>query len=149
MTWEEVNVPAVRGGELVTSPVRFAVGDVCVVEVSVGDDIGARGEGPDLFEALASARRQLEAYGVVVGCDGARRDVFPSAMLRQATGGRRAYVLAVARNAARPQTVDIFAPGGCCGIACFAPLVGRSLPQGWHRVANVGSTCLGWGQFWC
>ena len=110
MTWEEVNVPAVRGGRLVTSRVRFAVGDACVVEVSVGDDIDARGEGPDLFEALASARRQLEVRDVLVGCNGARRDVFPSAMLRQATGGRRAYVLAVPRTAARPPAVDIFAP---------------------------------------
>ena len=110
MTWEEVSVPAVRGGGLVTSRVRFAAGDACVVEVSVGDDIDARGEGTDLFEALVSARRQLEAHGVLVGCNGARRDVFPSAMLRQATGGRRAYVLAMPRTAARPQTVDIFAP---------------------------------------
>ena len=110
MTWEEIMVPAVRGGKLVTSRVRFVAGDVCVVEVGVGDDIDARGEGPDLFEALVVARRELEAHGVLVGCNGARRDVFPSAMLRQAAGGRRAYVLSVPRTAARPPTVDIFAP---------------------------------------
>jgi hypothetical protein len=90
--------------------VRFAVGDVCVVEVSVGDDIDSRGEGPDLFDALVSARRELEAQDVLIGCNGARRDVFPSAMLRQATRGRRAYVLTVPRTASRPSTVDIFAP---------------------------------------
>jgi hypothetical protein len=110
MTWEEVTVPAVRGGGLVVSRVRFAAGDVCVVEVRVGGDVDARGEGPDLFEALASARRELEAHDVLVACNGARRDVFPSAMLRQAAGGRRAYVLTVPRTAARPATVDIFDP---------------------------------------
>jgi hypothetical protein len=109
MTWEEVVVPAIRGDERLVSRIRFAADDVCVVEVRVGDDIGTRGEGPDLFEALLSARRGLEAHDVRVGCNGARRDVFPSAMLRQAARGRRAYVLAMPRTVARPPTVDIFA----------------------------------------
>jgi hypothetical protein len=109
MTWEEVMVPAIRGDERLTSRIRFAIDDVCLVEVWVGDDIGARGEGPDLFEALVSARRELEAHDVLVGCNGARRDVFPSPMLRQAVRGRRAYVLTLPRTTARPPTVDVFA----------------------------------------
>lgn len=108
MTWEEINVPAVRAGETVESQVRFAAGEVCVVEVSIGGDVAARGEGPDLFEALVAARRSLEAAGVRVACNGARRDVFPSAMLRQTAAGRRAYVLTMPRTAGRPTTVDIF-----------------------------------------
>lgn len=110
MMWEEVTVPAVHSGELETSRLRFAVAGTCVVKVSVGDDVHVRGEGPDLFEALVSARRELEAHDVLLGCNGARRDVFPSAMLRQATSGRRAYVLTMPRTAARPPTVDVFAP---------------------------------------
>ena len=102
-------VPAIRGDERLASRIRFAVDDVCVVEIRVGDDINARGEGPDLFEALVSARRELEARDVLIGCNGARRDVFPSAMLRQAAQGRRAYVLSMPRTTARPPTVDIFA----------------------------------------
>ena len=102
-------VPAARRGEPVTSRVRFAAGDVFVVEVKVGGDLEVRGEGPDLFEALASARRSLEADGVVLACNGARRDVFPSAMQRQAAGGRYAYVLEMPRAASRPPVVDIFA----------------------------------------
>ena len=108
MTWEEVTVPAVRDGELVTSHVRFATGDACVVEVKVGD-VDSRGEGSDLFEALVQARRGLEAQDVLLGCNGARRDVFPSAMQRQAAWGRRAYVLTVPRTTARLPVVDIFA----------------------------------------
>jgi hypothetical protein len=109
MTWEEVTVPAIRGDERLASRIRFAVDDVCLVEVWAGDDIDARGEGPDLFEALVSARRELEARDVLVGCNGARRDVFPSPMLRQAVRGRRAYVLTLPRTTARPPTVDVFA----------------------------------------
>lgn len=109
MTWEEAAVPAVRHDEPVTSDVRFAAGDVCVVEVRIGDNLDVRGEGPDLFEALASARRDLKAHGVLLACNGARQDVFPSAMLRQATRGRRAYVLTMPRSTAMLPSVDIFA----------------------------------------
>lgn len=108
MTWVETTVPAVRGSELVTTHVRFTAGDVCVVEVKVGD-IDSRGEAPDLFEALVRARRGLETQDVLLDCNGARRDVFPSAMQRQATEGRRAYVLTIPRTTKRPPVVDIFA----------------------------------------
>lgn len=108
--WEEVTVPGLRAGEPVTSRIRFAAGDVCIVEVRIGDDLDLRAEGPDLFEALASVRRDLEGHGVVLACNGSRRDVFPSQMLRQASAGRFAYELTMPRSAARPPVVDIFAP---------------------------------------
>jgi hypothetical protein len=108
VTWEETTVPAVRGGELVTSHVRFTTDDLCAVEIRVGD-VDSRGEGSDLFEALAQARRGLEAQDVLLGCNGGRRDVFPSAMQRQAGLGRTAYVLTTPRTSARLPVVDIFA----------------------------------------
>jgi hypothetical protein len=108
MTWDEAIVPALRGGEVVRSRVRFAAGDVCVVEVEAGGT-DSRGEAGDLFEALARARRDLEARDVLLGCNGARRDVFPSAMQRQTGWARRAYVLAIPRTTGRPPVVDIFA----------------------------------------
>lgn len=70
----------------------------------------ARGEGPDLFEALTMARRVLEPRQIMLACNGSRRDVFPSPMLRQAAKGRRAYILEVPRSPRRPATVDIFDP---------------------------------------
>jgi hypothetical protein len=110
MTWEEATVPAVRDGQPMTSRVRFVTGEVSAVEVSSGDEVSARGEGRDLFAALAAARRELEAQGVQLACNGARRDVYTSGMLRQAAQGRRAYVLTMPPTAARlPPTVDIFA----------------------------------------
>jgi len=81
-----------------------------VVEAVIGDDLDVRGEGPDLFEAIVSARRVLEASSVMIACNGSLKDVFPSQMLRQGSSGRFAYVLTIPRSAARPETVDIFAP---------------------------------------
>jgi hypothetical protein len=62
-----------------------------------------------MFEELASVRRDPESHDVILACNGSRRDVFPSPMLRRASGGRFAYVLTIPRSAARPDTVDIFA----------------------------------------
>ena len=108
MSWEETTVPAVRGGKMTTCQVRFTAGSKCLVEVQAGD-VTSTGVGPDLFEALAQARCDLESHDVQLGCNGARRNVFPSAMQRQATQGRRAYVLTIPRTAAKPPVVDIFA----------------------------------------
>lgn len=111
MTWEEVTVPAVRGGQPVTARVRFVAGDeACVVQVSSGADVSARGRARDLFAALAVARRELELQGIQLACNGARLDVWPSGMLRQAGHGRRAYVLTMPPTVVRPSTVDIFEP---------------------------------------
>lgn len=110
MTWEEVTVPAVRGGQQVSARVRFRAADAaCDVQVSVSEDVSARGQARDLFAALQVARRELEADGVQLACNGARLNVWPSGMLRQAGRGRRGYVLTMPpAPAAQPSTVDIF-----------------------------------------
>jgi hypothetical protein len=108
VTWEASAVPAIKGGEVVESQVRFTTDDVCTVEAEVGDTASS-GRGPDLFEALAAARRELEAHDILLGCNGARRDVHPSAMQRQAGWARRAYVLIMPRTGEKLQVVDIFA----------------------------------------
>lgn len=112
MTWEEITVPAVRGGQRVSARVRFAAGGAaCLVEVGVGEDVSASGQARDLFAALQAARRELEAHGVQLACQGARINVWPSGMLRQAGHGRRGYVLTMPPAAAQePSTVDIFEP---------------------------------------
>ena len=65
---------------------------------------------PVRADLSAHVAEQLARDGVVLACNGSRRDVFPSPMLRQATGGRFAYELTIPRSAARPKAVDIFAP---------------------------------------
>lgn len=65
--------------------------------------------GRDYFEALASLRRQLEESGWLLAVQGARRDTYPSGMLRDMVGARRVYVLEAGRPMSRDQLVDIFA----------------------------------------
>ncbi len=108
MSWKETEVPAVQGGSRLLARIRFSDGEPCVVEASIGPDPPIRGEGSDLFDALAAVRRQLDTRSVLLQCNGSRRDVYPSQMQRQATSGRRAYVLNLPRSPARPPTVDIF-----------------------------------------
>src|SRR5690348_10532320 len=107
--WEETVIEAYRGDDAFPATVRFAAGDPCVVEVLVGREDRVRTEGPDLFEALVDARRMLERRALRLACNGSRRDVYPSQMQRQATQGRRAYVMTMPRTTTRLAVVDIFA----------------------------------------
>jgi len=110
MSWDEVYLPAVVDGKLAKCSVSFTCDDECIVEVSLADELMARGEGIDLFAALNSARRVLERLDIMVCCNGSRRDVYPSQMLRQTTEGRRAYVLEMPWSPKKPPSVDIFDP---------------------------------------
>jgi len=61
---------------------------------------------PNLFKCLLSARTDLERKGLLLCCQGARPDVFPSGMQQQMDNGRFATVLA--RSADEREVVDIF-----------------------------------------
>jgi hypothetical protein len=62
----------------------------------------------DLFAALAALRLELEQEGVQLLCAGSRIDVFPSAMSREMSAGRKAYVTRMGERASRADLVDIF-----------------------------------------
>jgi hypothetical protein len=141
MTWEEVTIPAIRGGLSVAVRVRFAAGDeACFVQVSSGEDVNARGEARDLFAALTLARRELEAMGVQLACNGARLDVWPSGMLRQAGYGRRAYVLTMPPTAARPSTVDIFEPAPESSVLATVDEQHEWFRRYWDSVTGKGGS---------
>lgn len=108
MTGEALTGWALEGEE--RYPVEFALipDDLCVVTVRSERWPEIVGRGSDLFEALVEARGPLDALGVLLECNGSRVDVHPSAMLRQAGRGRRAYVLALPRTPVKPEVVDIF-----------------------------------------
>jgi hypothetical protein len=110
MIWTEVELTVAGRGEVQPVRVRFAADGTCFVEVVFVSGEIISGDGSDLFEALSDARRRIEPSGLLLLCNGARRNVFPSPMLRQATMGRRAYVLDIPRTADRPPVVDIFEP---------------------------------------
>ena len=54
--------------------------------------------GVDVMDALIEVRRQLEDRGLVLCCQGARRNVWASGQLRQFTDGERGYVLTEVRS---------------------------------------------------
>lgn len=124
-----------------TVRVRFATGNgACVVQVSSGEDVSARGEARDLFAALAVARRELEVQGVQLACNGARLDVWPSGMLRQAGYGRRAYVLTMPPTVVRPSTVDIFEPAPKSSVLATVDEQHEWFRRYWDSVTRKGGS---------
>lgn len=108
----EVTLEARRQGKPRNATVRFSVPPrgKARIEAQLDDGFQAAGEGVDLFDALVALRRQLEEQGIDIATNGARRDVYPSAMLRQTSEGRWAYVLTQPPTGERQPTVDIFGP---------------------------------------
>ncbi|MFF5309413.1 hypothetical protein [Streptomyces massasporeus] len=70
----------------------------------------------DLLECLKSARRDLEDMGLLLCCQGARLNVFPSGMSRQMTEGRLAYSFQSGKALSDDDLVDIFAPADCSEV---------------------------------
>jgi len=65
-------------------------------------------EGDDLWHALARLREEhLEPRSLLLGCAGVRRDVYPSRMSRQMSGGRRAYRCRLGHPADASDLVDV------------------------------------------
>lgn len=71
----------------------------------------------DLLECLKSARRDLESMGLLLCCQGARLNVFPSGLTRQMTEGRLAYSIRAGKEISDDDLVDIFAPADCSAVA--------------------------------
>lgn len=65
-------------------------------------------DGSDLFVCLVELRKFLAARDCIPLCNGARIDVFPSAMSREMSGGRIAYVTTMGKSTSREDIVDIF-----------------------------------------
>ncbi len=64
----------------------------------------------DLFGCMAKFRDWLDNYSFQPLCNGARLDVFPSAMSRQMSDGRLAYRHKLNCQCSRADLVDIFQP---------------------------------------
>lgn len=62
---------------------------------------------PNLFKCLMSLRTYLEKQELLLCCQGARPDVFPSGMQQQMEGGRFTTILS--RLSDGKEVVDIFA----------------------------------------
>ena len=82
--------------------------DEPVITVSVAGLDRRTFSGGDLFDAFNELRRELERLQARLLCAGARRDVFPSGMSRDMSGGRKAYITRIGRPSLREDLVDIF-----------------------------------------
>lgn len=67
-------------------------------------------EAEDVFGALIKLRRKLEDHGRLLLCNAARKDAYPSRMLREMGGGRKSYLLHQGKQAAKSDLIDIFEP---------------------------------------
>ncbi|QPJ63223.1 MAG: hypothetical protein G3M70_15605 [Candidatus Nitronauta litoralis] len=62
----------------------------------------------DLFEAMVYLRNFLKEKNYIVLCNGARADVFPSAMSRDMSRGRKAYITIFGQQGNPENLIDIF-----------------------------------------
>jgi hypothetical protein len=120
MTDDFVNVQALRAGEAIQGSMMLKVARPCQIDLRMDDGFAARGEGNDLFAALTAVRQTLEENGIQIACNGARPNVHGSGMLRDASNGRRAYVLALPRTRNKPEVVDIFDPAPIGSVGTVA-----------------------------
>jgi hypothetical protein len=65
-------------------------------------------EAEDLFEALKLARNRASSVGLEFICNGARKNVYPSPMSRDMSGGIVAYELTMGQQALRKDIVKLF-----------------------------------------
>jgi hypothetical protein len=101
-----VEVDALRGDERAPVTLRTVRERPYVIEAD-GPTGRVVGEGGDVFAATLGLREQLEQDGWLLQIEGARPDVYPSAMSREAG---RAYVLRPGRHSSLEDLVDILAP---------------------------------------
>jgi hypothetical protein len=78
-------------------------------QLKIPDEPSASFYGDDLFECMKSIRTYLEARSILLLCNGARVDGYPSQMSRQMGQARRVYIHTMGRQTTREDLVDIFA----------------------------------------
>lgn len=64
----------------------------------------------DLFECLTNLRLKLEISNLLILCNGSVRNIYPSGMSREMSGGRLAYRIHLGKPTTRDDIIDIFEP---------------------------------------
>ena len=80
------------------------------LSVSFNDRLIAK-ESTDCFEALVEIRRELESEGIKLLCYGSCKEVHPSGMSRDMSGGVKAYRLTLGWKPGMNDLVHIFETG--------------------------------------
>jgi hypothetical protein len=98
-----------------TLRLRLQEGELCRITVVGGGEV-LEYVASDFFSALIELRRPLDRRATKLLCAGARIDVYPSAMSRDMSRGRKAYVTRQGQRTAREDLVSIFDPASASRV---------------------------------
>ncbi len=104
----QASVTALKGSETFSCEINFSDAEPHRISAKIAGLFEHEGPCEDVFEGLCDIRRKLSPMGIKLLCAGARRDVYPSGMARQMSGGVVAYRLKMGSPAQRPDVVRIF-----------------------------------------
>lgn len=138
MSTESLSVPVRVGDRFVVGRLSVEVADSVRLTLDLEGREAIRVEGSDVIAALTELRRQVESGGGLLWVNGARRNVHASGMLRQARGGRLAYVLPERPTPEQPPTTDVLA-----GAPPDADVVSRAEQEQWfdaYRGVSAGAS---------
>lgn len=108
-SWERT-VPVFRSGERVKCKLSWARFHDRTYRINIDSPAGPiSATADDLFSALQQIRSALGSQDWLIGVQGARKDAYPSGMLRDTVGARRVYILYFGKDMDRNDLVDIFA----------------------------------------
>lgn len=113
---KQVSIPVREGSADRTFFFSYEISTSVTVEVLVEDGRSFRADGPDLWNAFLALRKNLESEGIMLCCNGARPDVWPSGMAGQMGDGRSAYKARPGKRPSRDDLVDILAPTPCSEV---------------------------------
>lgn len=108
MNKEETIKALLPSEEIIKCTIRYTDTSPWTVNVDVGNEGFFQSEREDLFEAFINIREQLHEKDIFLLCNGSRRNIYPSPMLRQSDGGKKAYLLRPGVPARKEDIVNIF-----------------------------------------
>ncbi|MFF9480364.1 hypothetical protein [Streptomyces sp. NPDC014733] len=88
--------------------IEWSVEDVAHISVTLYDGHNVSSSAPDLFESLIDLRRDLAARDLLLCCNGARLDCYPSRMSREMGKAQKVLVLEKGKPPSARSMVDIF-----------------------------------------
>ena len=121
------------GREEVAQVVLEEDGDICTVSLTCAS-FSSRATAEDYFEAFAQIRTELGSRGLAPLCYGASRDVYPSPMSLQMSGGLKAYRMTLGMQVLTEDLVNIFDSGP--GLDPASPHEQRAFHKEW--IASLG-----------
>jgi hypothetical protein len=92
--------------------------------------------GSNVFHALMELRERVEPEGILLCCNGARRDVYPSRLALSMGGGEVAYQLRWGRRPSVRHLVEVLGPADCANVVTVQE------QQAWFQ--RWSQTVIGW-----